>query len=179
MKLLSTLLIFVAYSANTTTYNYLGCNWFLPTSYSQIADNNYRRNIGLVDINVPFSSVLFSEAGSEDELQNYIEMDQSTDSEVVIVVYPGHGTQSYKTYYYKRHSRLGFTITTNSFEITQEGLAVSMFSVPEADGFHMTSACLPPAVIEQHYEVLAKLEQGIEPFLNSDHGLKVLVPKSD
>ncbi|MBV2129992.1 hypothetical protein [Arsukibacterium indicum] len=158
MKLSITLLLFIACSANATTYNYLGCNWFIPTSYTQIADNNYRRTTGLEDINVPFSSVLFSEAESDHELQNYIEMNQLQDTEVVVVAHPGHGKQSYRTYYYKRHNRLGFTITTNRFEITQEGLAVSMFSVPDAEGLHITSACVPPTVMEQHYEVLAKLE---------------------
>lgn len=44
---------------------------------------------------------------------------------------------------------------------------------------NLTSACVPPTVIEQHYAVLAQLAQGIEAFLNTEHGFSVLVPQSE
>ena len=178
LKLLSILLFSVAYNANATSHKYLGCNWYIPTSYSQIADNDYRKTSSTDGSNTPFSSVLFSEAATND-LQTSIEMDQLSDTDVVVVAHPDDSNYSYKTFFIQRKTRLGDSITKHIFMIKNDQSAVSMFSVPQADGFHMTSACVPPAVVEQHYEVLAKLEQGIESFLKSDHGLKVLVPKSD
>ncbi|MAD76342.1 MAG: hypothetical protein CML20_16405 [Rheinheimera sp.] len=164
--------------SEAASHNYLGCNWFIPTSYSQIADNDYRKTSSTDGSNTPFSSVLFSDAET-DELQTYIEMDQLSDTDVVVVAHPEDANYSYKTFFIQRKTRLGDSISNHIFTITKDQSAVSMFSVPQADGLHMTSACVPPTVMEQHYEVLEKLEQGIELFLNSDHGLKVLVTKSD
>ena len=178
MRFLSLVLLLSACSSGATSHNYLGCDWFIPTSYSQISDNDYRKTSSKDGSNTSFSSVLFSEAET-DELQTYIEMDQLNDTDVVVVAHPDGANYSYKTFFIQRQTRLGDTITNHIFTVTKDQSAVSMFSVPQADGLHITSACVPPTVMEQHYEVLAKLEQGIESFLKSDHGLKVLVPQAN
>lgn len=174
-RILSVLLFVSACSTSATSYTYIGCTWFIPTEYSKIADNEYRKLPTSNDLSKSFSSVMFSTM-SPDNLATYIEMDRQPETEVLAFSHADGGGLSYQSLFVNRQNRLGDMLSSDILLVSRDDLVVSMLDVSQADSFHLTSACVPAQVIEQHYAVQKQLTQGIKPFLETDHGLNILVP---
>ncbi|WP_040551342.1 hypothetical protein [Rheinheimera nanhaiensis] len=109
-------------------------------------------------------------------LDTYVELEKLADTEVLVVSHPATSNLSFKSLFVNRKTRLGSTLKSDTLLVSKDGLAVSMLDVASTDSFHMTSACVPAQVVEQHYAVQQQLAQGIKPFLETDHGLNILVP---
>lgn len=174
-RILTVLMLISACSTSATTYPYLGCDWFIPSDYKKISDNEYRMFPESGETIRSFSSLQFSTV-TPAHLDTYIEMNQQPDTEVMAFSHSDSNGLSLKSLFINRKTRLGDTLSSDILLISKDGLAVSMLDVTQPDSFHITSACLPAQVIEQHYAVQKQLSQGIRQFLSTEHGLDILVP---
>lgn len=177
-RLASVMLLLTACSSDATSHNFIGCNWHIPTGFEQLSDNEYRKIPASDDLSAGFSSVLFSPA-VPDDLITLIEMDKLPDTEVLVISYPGDTQYSYQSVFTSRKTRFGDSIDSDTLRVSAKNQVVALVALSQTDSFHLTSACVPPTVIEQHYAVLAQLAQGIKAFLNTEHGFDVLVPQTD
>lgn len=176
-KLLSAILLITACSTAATSHNFIGCNWHIPAGFQQLSDNEYRKIPANDDLSTGFSSVLFSTT-MPDELTTLIEMDNMPDTEVLVISYPDNSRYSYQSVFTNRKTRFGDSISSNTLRVSAKNRVVALVALTQTDSLHLTSACVPPAVVEQHYVILAQLAQGVEAFLKTEHGFNVLVPQS-
>ena len=174
-RILAVALLISACSTSATNYPYLGCQWFIPAEYKKISDSEYRKLPSANEPERSFSSVMFSSVTPQ-HLDTYVGLEKLADTEVLVVSHPATSDLSFKSLFVNRKTRLGSTLKSDTLLVSKDGLAVSMLDVSQADSFHLTSACVPAQVIEQHYAVQKQLTQGIKPFLETDHGLNILVP---
>lgn len=174
-RILAVVLLISACSTSATNYPYLGCQWFIPAEYKKISDNEYRRLPSASEPERSFSSVMFTSVTPQ-HLDTYVELEKLADTEVMVVSHPAISDLSFKSLFVNRKTRLGSTLKSDTLLVSKDGLAVSMLDVTPTDSFHMTSACVPAQIVEQHYAVQQQLEQGIKSFLETDHGLNILVP---
>lgn len=177
-RLLGVILLISACSTAATSHNFIGCNWHIPAGFEQLSDNEYRKIPANDDLSTGFSSVLFSPT-VPDELTTLIEMDNMPDTEVLVISYPDDAQYSYQSVFTNRKTRFGDSISSDTLRVSAKDQVVALVALTQTDSFHLTSACVPPTVIEQHYAVLAQLAQGIEAFLTTEHGFNVLVPQSE
>ncbi|KUM52730.1 hypothetical protein [Rheinheimera sp. EpRS3] len=177
-RLLGVILLITACSTAATSHNFIGCNWHIPVGFEQLSDNEYRKIPANDDLNTSFSSVLFSPI-VPDELTSLIEMDSLPDTEVLVISHPDDSRYSYQSVFTNRKTRFGDSISSDTLRVSAKDQVVALVALTQTDSFHLTSACVPPTVTEQHYAVLAQLAQGIEAFLTSEHGFNVLIPQSE
>ncbi|PKM20382.1 MAG: hypothetical protein CVV11_02400 [Gammaproteobacteria bacterium HGW-Gammaproteobacteria-15] len=176
-RLLSVILLITACSTAATSHNFIGCNWHIPAGFEQLSDNEYRKIPANDDLSTGFSSVLFSTT-VPDELTTLIEMDNMPDTEVLVISHPDDSRYSYQSVFTNRKTRFGDSISSNTLRVSAKDRVVALVALTQTDSFHLTSACVPPTVIDQHYAILEQLDQGIEAFISTEHGANVLVPKS-
>ena len=174
-KVLAVVLLVSACSTSATNYPYLGCQWFIPAGYKKISDNEYRKQPSATEPERSFSAVMFTSVTPQ-HLDTYVELEKLADTEVLVVSHPATSDLSFKSLFVNRKTRLGGTVKSDTLLVAKDGLAVSMLDVTPTDSLHMTSACVPAQVVEQHYAVQKQLVQGIKPFLETEHGLSILVP---
>ncbi|MBU1310292.1 MAG: hypothetical protein KKE30_12270 [Gammaproteobacteria bacterium] len=177
-RLVSVILLLTACSSDATSHNFIGCNWHIPAGFEQLSDNEYRKIPANDDLTTSFSSVLFSPIVPE-ELTTLIEMDNMPDTEVLVISHPDDSRYSYQSVFTNRKTRFGDSISSDTLRVSAKDQVVALIALTPTDSFHLTSSCVPPAVIEQHYAILEQLAQGIVAFLNTEHGLSVLVPQSE
>ena len=99
------------------------------------------------------------------------------DTEVLVISYPDDNRYSYQSVFTNRKTRFGDSISSDTLRVSAQNQMVALVALTQTDSLHLTSACVPPTVIEQHYAILEQLAQGMEAFLNTEHGFNVLVPK--
>ncbi|HEY9041382.1 MAG TPA: hypothetical protein VIN66_04315 [Rheinheimera sp.] len=174
-KILAVVLLVSACGTSATNYPYLGCQWFIPAEFKKISDNEFRRLPSANEPERSFSSVMFTSVTPQ-HLDTYVELEKLADTEVLVISHPATSDLSFKSLFVNRKTRLGSTLKSDTLLVSKDGLAVSMLDVTPTDSLHMTSACVPAQVVEQHYAVQQQLEQGIKLFLETDHGLSILVP---
>ena len=177
-RLVGVMLLLTACSSDATNHNFIGCNWHIPAGFEQLSDNEYRKIPANDDLTTSFSSVLFSPT-VPDELNTLIEMDNMPDTEVLVISYPDDTKYSYQSVFTNRKTRFGDSISSDTLRVSAKDQVVALVALTQTDSFHLTSACVPPTVIEQHYAVKTQLVLGIETFLKKEHGFNVLVPKSE
>lgn len=108
-----------------------------------------------------------------------MEMDRQPDTEVLAFSHSDESGLSYKSLFIERKTRFGDTLSSDILLVAKNDQVVSMLDVSQADSLHTTSACIQPNVVEQHHLVKKELEQGIKHFLETDHGLNIVVPELD
>ena len=174
--LLGAVLLTSAFNAAATSHDFIGCTWYIPSGYTALADNGYRKTPAEDDADTTPASVRFSDEGTDD-LTAYIRLAQLPDTEVVVISHQSDTDYSYKSLFIKLKNSLGDTLSRSTLLVSQKNQTVLLVSLPPADSLHLTRACVPLGVVEQHYAALAQLEPGVEAFLNSGHGFNVLVPE--
>lgn len=175
-RLLGVILLISACSSDATSHNFIGCNWHIPAGFEQLSDNEYRKIPANDDLSKGFSSVLFSTT-VPDELTTLIEMDNMPDTEVLVISHPDDNRYSYQSVFTNRKTRFGDSISSNTLRVSAKDQIVALVALTQTDSLHLTSACVPPAVIDQHYAIMEQLAQGIEAFLSTEHRLSILVPQ--
>lgn len=177
-KLLGLVLLITACGTTATSHNFIGCNWHIPAGFKKLSENEYRKFPANEDLNTSFSSVIMSETITDD-LTTLTEMNKMPDTEVLVISYPEDNNYSYESIFIKRKTRFGDSISNDTLRVSQKNQAVGLVSLSQTDSFHLTSECVSPEVIEQHYAVLAQLAQGVDAFLNTKHGFNILVPQAN
>ena len=177
-RVVNIILLLAACSSDATSHHFIGCNWQIPAGFEQLSDNEYRKIPANDDLNTGFSSVLFSPT-VPDELTTLIEMDNMPDTEVLVISHPDDNRYNYQSVFTNRKTRFGDSISSDTLRVSAKDQVVALVALTPTDSFHLTSTCVTPTVIEQHYAILEQLGQGIEAFLSTKHGFSVLVPQSE
>ena len=175
-NLLSILLLLSACSTEATSHHYIDCTWHIPAGYEQLSENEYRKIPPIDDLSLAFSSVLFSQT-VPDELTRLIEMNTLPDTEVLVISHPDDGRYSYQSIFIHFNRQIGETINTDILRVSAKNQVVELMALSETDSTYVTSACVPSAVLDQHFTVKKQLAQGISSFLSTMHGLNVVIPQ--
>ncbi|MGP9800023.1 hypothetical protein [Rheinheimera sp. NSM] len=174
--LLCAVLLTTVFNAGATSHDFIGCTWYIPSGYTALADNGYRKTPAEDEPDTTPASVRFADEGTDD-LTAYTRLAQLPGTEVVLISHQSDTGYSYKSLSIKLKNSLGDSLSSSTLLVSQKNQTVLMVSLPPADSLHLTRGCVPPAVVERHYAALAQLEPGVEAFLNSAHGFNVLVPE--
>ena len=174
--LLLSVLIFTA-ACQAQSHNYMGCDWTIPSGFSQKAEHEYSNSIDENDLeNWQPASVMFTTyAGLQQE--HYRNLAASGDTDVLLLEHTTQPTDSFKyVSSFVRKASFGIPFTVAELSIIKDDKMLVISGLSKADALALTSGCAEFSQVEQHYNVLQQVKNGHKDFLNSAHGMRVLVP---
>lgn len=184
MKLIKYVTIFITLfyvsACAASSQKYLDCEWTIPSSFNQISQQYYHNDFD--DANIedwqPGSILFTSYNGTEQD--NYQEIQDESQKDVLMLQ---HQSASHDKYLYVsiylRESSFGRMLTQAGLWIIQHDKAISISGLNKKDAITLTSGCAEFSQIEKHYDVLEQVKNGFSEFLQTDHGMDVLVPKAE
>lgn len=174
--LLFSVLIFTA-ACQAQSHNYMGCDWAIPPGFSQKAEHEYSNSVDENDLeNWLPASVVFT-AYSAPQQQYYRNLASSGDTDVLLLEHPGQSGDKFKyVSLFVRKASFGIPFTVAELSIIKDEQMLVISGLAKADAIALTSGCAEFSQVEKHYEVQQQVEHGYKDFLNSAHGMRVLVP---
>ena len=169
-------LVFAA-ACQAQTRNYMGCDWTIPSGFSQKAEHEYSNSIDENNLeNWQPASVMFT-AYSASQQQYYHDLNTAEDTEVLLLEHPSQSGDKFKyVSLFMRQESFGLPVTLAELSIIREDKVLVISGLSKADALALTSGCTEFSQIEQHYDVLQQVKNGYEDFLNGAHGMRVVVP---
>lgn len=169
-------LVFAA-ACQAQTRNYMGCDWTIPSGFSQKAEHEYSNSIDENNLeNWQPASVMFT-SYSGPQQQYYRNLAASEDTDVLLLEHTTQPTDSFKyVSSFVRQESFGIPFTVAELSIIKDDKMLVISGLSKADALALTSGCAEFSQVEQHYDVLQQVKNGQKDFLNSAHGMRVLVP---
>ena len=173
---LLTVLVFTA-ACQANSHHYMGCDWIIPTSLKQKAEHEYSNSVDASDLaNWQPASVMFTTYSGEQQ-EYYRDLAASGDTDVLLLEHTAQPTDSFKyVSSFVRQESFGTPFTLAELSIIKGDKVLVISGLSKADAITLTSGCAEFSQIEQHYDVLQQVKNGYEDFLNSAHGMRVVVP---
>ncbi|MDP5142667.1 hypothetical protein ORJ00_07950 [Rheinheimera baltica] len=169
-------LIFTA-ACQAQSHNYMGCDWTIPSGFSQKAEHEYSNSVDASNLeNWQPASVMFTTyAGPQQEYCRNLAASEDTD--VLLLEHSAQPTYNFKyVSSFVRQESVGIPFTVAELSIIKDDKMLVISGLTKADAIALTSGCAEFSQVEQHYEVLQQVKNGYKDFLNSAHGMRVLVP---
>jgi hypothetical protein len=181
MSLLKHLCIFsvLAFAAacQAQNHNYMGCDWAIPSGFSQKAEHEYSNSVDENDLEnwLPASVMFTTYSGPQQEY--YRNLAASGDTDVLLLEHSAQPTDSFKyVSSFVRQESFDASLTVAELSIIKNDKMLVISGLTKADAIALTSGCAEFSQVEKHYDVLQQLKHGYQDFLNSAHGMRVLVP---
>lgn len=173
---LLTVLVFTA-ACQAQSHSYMGCDWIIPASLKQKAEHEYSNSVDENDLeNWQPASVMFT-AYSGPQQEYYRNLNASGDSDVLLLEHPDQSGDKFKyVSFFARQESFGIAFTVAELSIIKDDKMLVISGLTQADATALTSGCADFAQVEQHYKVLQQVKNGYQDFLNSQHGMRVVVP---
>ena len=173
--LCSVLIFTTACLANS--HSYMGCDWTIPASMKQIAENEYSNSIDENDLEnwQPASMMFTTYKGPQNDY--YQELNKLGEDDILLLEHPnlsGDDFNYVSLFVHKESFGISFTLAQLSIIKDDKMLVTSGLS--ETDAITLISGCAALSQIELHYQILQQVKEGYQDFLKSDHGMRVLVP---
>ena len=174
--LLLSVLIFTA-ACQAQSHNYMGCDWAIPSGFSQKAEHEYSNSIDEDDLeNWQPASVMFTTYSGLQQ-QYYHDLNAADDSEVLLLEHPAQSGDKFKyASLFVRQESFGIPFTVAELSIIKDDKMLVISGLSKTDALALISGCAEFSQIEQHYDVLQQVNNDYQSFLNSAHGMRVLVP---
>lgn len=170
-------LLFSAAACQAKSQNYMDCEWSIPEDFHQKAEWEYRNSVDEDDLENWTPAFIMFTTYTESELDHYQNVSKSKEGDVLLLAHtaqPGDRFKYVSSFVRKESFDMPFTVAELS--IIKDDKVLVMSGLTKADALAMTSGCAEFSQVEQHYNVLQQIERGFSDFLESEHGMQVLVP---
>lgn len=169
-------LVFTA-ACQANSHHYMGCDWVIPTSLKQKAEHEYSNSVDASDLaNWQPASVMFTTYSGEQQ-QYYRDLAASGNTDVLLLEHTAQPTDSFKyVSSFVRQESFGIPFMVAELSIIKDNKMLVMSGLAEDDAITLTNGCADSAQVQQHYEVLRQVKNSFQDFLNSQHGMRVVVP---
>ena len=173
---LLTVLVFTA-ACRANSHHYMGCDWTIPASLKQKTEHEYSNSVDASDLaNWQPASVMFT-TYSGPQHKYYHDLAASGDTDVLLLAHTAQPTDSFKyVSSFVRKESFGIASIVAELSIIKDNKVLVISGLSKADAIALTSGCAEFSQIAQHYDVLQQVKNGYEDFLNSAHGMQVVVP---
>ncbi|WP_445771718.1 hypothetical protein [Rheinheimera sp.] len=169
-------LVFTA-ACQAKSHNYMGCDWTIPSGFNQKAEHEYSNSVDENDLEnwLPASVMFTTYSGPQQEY--YRNLAASGDTDVLLLEHSAQPTDSFKyVSSFVHEESFGTPFTVAELSIIKDDKMLVISGLSKADAIALTSGCAEFSQVEKHYEVLQQVKHGYKDFLNSAHGMRVLVP---
>ncbi|MCC5853952.1 MAG: hypothetical protein JJU30_14025 [Alkalimonas sp.] len=162
-------------NAVAINYHFMGCDWQIPTEFTQISDREFRFDSSKTSQHRELSGILFGDSFNPNHF------------EVLSQIYGAN------IFAFRHQSTTDFDITsvftrsqrlpTNEFisdiiTIKAGAQYTSLIGLTEKEASVFLTNCVDATVIEKHQSVLKQLQQDFTEFKTGSHQLEVILPSS-